>query len=246
MTKSPLSSNHSTFIKLQLDYDAQCVELEQLRAALSDRDSIISKLKQNEDNFPTSRLSSEISLFAQFAESTARRLTDAQIVSHHERRNLEASAQRFATISSLDHPKLKVTQFFDEVQNFCQLLTEKALRTNSHEASEIPSASVLLHESEIHKLRIQHQLYRVQRQLDESSADNHNLSEQIKNEHYLMLSSQQKHFRMFLFMKMGNLYAGKFDDLILYLKIIVEQLVNFEQKLHKHNLFWLNFQVKMN
>jgi hypothetical protein len=63
--------------------------------------------------FPAARLQSEIWLFAQFAETTARRLADAQAVSYAERRTLESSAQRFASIAALEHPKVKVTQFFD-------------------------------------------------------------------------------------------------------------------------------------
>jgi hypothetical protein len=73
-----------------------------LRSALAERDYVIATFKQNEDSFPSQRLVSEVSLFAQFAESITRRLTNAQVISHYERRNLEASAQRFATIAPLN------------------------------------------------------------------------------------------------------------------------------------------------
>jgi septal ring factor EnvC (AmiA/AmiB activator) len=87
-----------------------------------------------------------------------------------------------------------VTQFFDETQNFCQLLADKAVRSNPRDLAEVPSAAVLLHESEIQKLRLQHELDRVQRQLDESSAETHTLSEQIKNEHHMIAQLTGKTF----------------------------------------------------
>jgi chromosome segregation ATPase len=194
MTRSPTSPAQSAFAKLQLDCEAQSAEIGQLRAALADRDSLIATLKQNQECFPSSCLSTEISIFAEFAESTAQRLVDAQVLTQHERQNLAASADRFAAIVSLEHPKLKVTQFFDEAHRFCHLLADKAIRSATIAQPEIPSANVLLHESEIQKVRIQHQLYRLQRQFDEARSDNHVLSEQIKAEHNLITQLTEKLF----------------------------------------------------
>jgi chromosome segregation ATPase len=184
----------SRLAKLQVDYDAQCAESEQLRLALLERDSIIAGLRQNQEAFPTSRLSSEIASFRDLVQGTAQKLADAQALKRKDRQSLESTIERFSSIAELDNAKQKVTQFFDELQNFCQFLTAQAIGVASRDESELQTTTAILHESEVQKLRAQHQLHRVQRQLDEASAENSVLSEQLKNDRFMVAQLASKVF----------------------------------------------------
>jgi chromosome segregation ATPase len=190
----PSRYSPSAYFQLQQDYDQQSAEVERLRAALSERDRVVSDLKRNQDSFPSNRLSSEISIFATFTQSLLRQLTDARVLSPQDRKTLESSVGRFASLAQTDPPATKLTQFFDETHTFCQLLTEKVVRAGARAEPDVPSAASLRHTSEMERLKVQNQLYRVERRLDEATEANHLLSEQIKSEHFVVSQLAAKLF----------------------------------------------------
>jgi chromosome segregation ATPase len=175
------------------DLDGERQESQRLRSLLADKDLLISTLKAERDSFPTMRLNAEISNFAQFAQSTLRRLTDAEAVTAKERRLFEASVHRFSAVSSVDHPRTKVTQFFAEAQAFCDLLAEKVLQVDAG-VDEVPSAGLLLHDSEMQRLKTQNQLYRAERRLDEVNEEAQTLGDQMRIEHQLISQLSAKVF----------------------------------------------------
>jgi hypothetical protein len=67
-----------------------------------------------------------------------RHLSRSDSVSPRESRALESSSERFATLVSLGNQKTKVTQFFSQMQTFCDLLIDKILR------SAAPSPTALI------------------------------------------------------------------------------------------------------
>jgi hypothetical protein len=110
---------------------------------------LIAELKQNQKSFSTDRLSSEISTFAQVTQSILKQLNDAQVLTANDRRALESSIQKLSSISGSEHPKTKITHFFDEPHNLCQFLAEIVVHAGASKEVDVPSATVLLHDSEM-------------------------------------------------------------------------------------------------
>jgi chromosome segregation ATPase len=178
---------------LQRDYESEEAENRRLRSILAQKDLLISTLRQAEDSYPAAHLGTEVSSFAHFAEETLHKLTDAEVLTAKEQPVLDASVRRFSSISSSANQKSKVSQFFDEAHNFCELLVDKVIQFGLPKP-EAPPAGALLHDSEIQRLKAENKLYRAEQRLEESREEQQTLSEQLRTEHALLAQLSTKIF----------------------------------------------------
>ena len=159
----------------------------QMRRELEARNLTIYRLQQTTPEFAQTRLDSEIKGFVQFVRTTVKKLAETRSLTAKQRDALELSAERFSSIQDSDNVKQKVPDFFDEVQNYCNVLIERVLETAGDatytDGDDTIDLGRALHESEMQKLKLQNQLFRAERRLDEEKEENRELKEQIKSEH---------------------------------------------------------------
>lgn len=177
----------------------QADEVIQLRRELDEKNSAIYRLQQSESELPRSRIESEIGSFAQFVQTTLRKFSETKSLSSAQKESLEQSARQFLAIRDSTNLKQKVTQFFDEVQNYCNILIDKALEravngTAIPSDGDSPDVSKALHDSEMQKLKLQNQLFRAERRLDEETEANQAMRDQMKSEHMAIAQLTTKLF----------------------------------------------------
>lgn len=109
---------------------------------------------------------------------------------------MQQISQTFSKGSGSNSPKSNsikqtVSMFFDELHNFCDIFVESLLDRDPpirqlqdfDETKFSGDANKQLHDTEMQKLKIQNQLFRMQRRFDEENDRSQSLSDQLKNEH---------------------------------------------------------------
>lgn len=202
--KNQLEKIKSDFSIMKSQYES---ETEIFKKSLIEKDQIISNL--SESNL-SERISNEIYSFAEYAKTTLKKANEVseniyQDSSFISRLNDDVS--RINDIAnSTDDIKKKLTPFFETLRAFNDDFFECHLRPISYSSSKyetepiisqpnspltpktsgIMSPSSALHESEMNRLKIQNQLFRFQRRLDQEVEIEYKLKGQLSSEHSLI------------------------------------------------------------
>ncbi|OHS93159.1 hypothetical protein TRFO_11966 [Tritrichomonas foetus] len=185
---------------LNLGSPSKTYEIQNLNDKLSEKDSMIAQLKEAYQAVPIESLYSEFLSFAQYAQTAQRKFAESRALSETKKEKLMQSTRQFQQIGTKEsNMKIKVSSFFDELHTFCDIfidsLIEKDIPSGSISDDADGSISKALHDSEMQKLKLQNQLYRVQRRFDEENEQSQTLAEQLKNEHLKIAQFTTKMFQ---------------------------------------------------
>lgn len=170
-------------------------ELQELHAECEAKDELIARLQQQSTGIPFDRIEAEMLSYSQFSQTAMRKLSDANILTQDELIRLKSSVQQFQelTTNNSQYNKMKLSSFFETLRTFAEVLVDATLDREIMGATPLiidedkkGNISQALHESEMQRLRLQNQLFRVQHRLDQETEDEANIREQMKQEHAII------------------------------------------------------------